>query len=146
MACFNAGKRETESDVDLSAPQAVQDLEVIRAEFARLVEAHDLTYTYADDSRAYARGRAEHDALIALAKQLPRETAAAIWNAAVDRKITPAYRADFYWPERLPTAGELVAEGEARSVAAPWLAYVYRIDRVEAERRVTAMAKHWGFA
>lgn len=67
------------------------------AAFTDAVQKHDLTYSYSDDHRAYTRGREQWQRILGLAAQLSAGEAAAIWNAAVDRKIAEGSRHLFYW-------------------------------------------------
>lgn len=56
--------------------QLAQKVQVIAdpalSRFATDLKKHDIFYRYADDSRAFARGAAEYDTLIDLARALPR--------------------------------------------------------------------------
>jgi hypothetical protein len=66
-------------------------------QFRRLCKAHDLTYSYSDDSRAYNRGHDERRAIEEAAKLLPRSVAVEIWNEVVREKILPGPNgADMY--------------------------------------------------
>lgn len=65
--------------------------------FTALVNAHDLTYDYSDDGRAWRLGREQYDRIRKAAEQLPREEVVRIWNAAVDRKMREGFREPFYW-------------------------------------------------
>jgi hypothetical protein len=66
-------------------------------EFKRLVEGHDLTYSYSDDNRYYEVGQAQRDAILKLAESFPPIEVEQVWNACVDLKIAEPYRAQFYW-------------------------------------------------
>ena len=67
-------------------------------EFLRLCEAHDLTYAYCDDSTFYEKGERQYQRILALARKLEKDRAAAIWNRVVDDKIQSRWAQDFYWP------------------------------------------------
>lgn len=67
------------------------------AEFARMVDRHDLTFAYSDDHRHYTAGKASIAAINEFAKRIPRAEAVRIWNAAVDRKLVADVRNDWYW-------------------------------------------------
>lgn len=69
----------------------------LEAQFRKMCEHHDLTYTYSDDGRAYRAGAASLDRVKEFAKKLPREDAVRIWNEVVDTKIAEGYRAGFHW-------------------------------------------------
>lgn len=76
-------------------------------EFKRLVAAHDLTFDYSDHGETWRRGCAELNAIRALAKEIPPETAAEIWNANVDAHLIEEVRKGWYWkvPETPPLEG-----------------------------------------
>lgn len=65
-------------------------------QFAALVASHDLNYTYSDDGRVHSKGLAERNAIEALAREIPREQAVAIWNAHVEKKMG-AWGGDYRW-------------------------------------------------
>lgn len=67
------------------------------AEFERMVKAHDLTYGYSDDNRAWMRGSAERKAIMSAANLLPRDKVVEIWNRVVDMKLRKGFREQFYW-------------------------------------------------
>jgi len=67
------------------------------AEFTKLVNDHDLTYSYSDDGRVWQRGQNQRDKIVALAKEIDLETVRTIWNAKVDRTLVEGYREPFYW-------------------------------------------------
>jgi hypothetical protein len=69
-------------------------------EFTTLVNQHDLTFEYSDDSRAWRRGKEQLKAIRDLAAKLPPGVAAPIWNAMVDRSVVAEYRAEHYWIEQ----------------------------------------------
>src|SRR6185437_10834349 len=62
-------------------------------EFRKMVQSHDMTYTYSDDSRTYNKGDASYKAIQAASKKVPG--AAKIWNSEVDKKIMEPHRKDF---------------------------------------------------
>lgn len=66
-------------------------------QFKDMVSNHDLTYSYSDDGAVWRRGQAAKDAIVALAKTLDREICVEIWNAKVDKTLSPDFRAPFYW-------------------------------------------------
>lgn len=67
-------------------------------QFARMVNTHDLTYMYSDDSAANRRGEASLSAIRSAAKQLPEDEVTRIWNAMVDQRMSDqAIRQSFYW-------------------------------------------------
>ena len=70
---------------------------ITEALFREMCKAHDLTYSYSDDSRAYRAGRLTYDWIEAAAKNLGRDKAVPIWNSVVDEKLKDGFRADFYW-------------------------------------------------
>lgn len=72
-------------------------------DFERAVAAHDLTYSYSDDSRWWRAGEASYARIREAAKKFSREDVARIWNAAVDRKLVEAAREQFYWKETVPS-------------------------------------------
>lgn len=76
-------------------------------EFTKLVNGHDLTYSYSDDGGVWRRGQAQRDAIRELAKELPREDVERVWNAMVDRSLVPDAREPFYWrwPAEPPREG-----------------------------------------
>lgn len=67
--------------------------------FEALVAAHDLTYSYADDYKAYQRGYEQYVAIKRAAGRISREDAVRIWNAQVDKKIVEGHRGSFYWKQ-----------------------------------------------
>jgi hypothetical protein len=66
-------------------------------DFHRMCVDHDLTFTFADDSRSYNRGAASYKRIVEASKGLPLDAARAIWNAQVDAKIVEDSRHLFYW-------------------------------------------------
>lgn len=68
-------------------------------QFQKLVDEHDLTYSYSDDHRCWQRGQSQRDAIAAMAKTLPRADVVRVWNAKVDRSLMPQFREPFYWKE-----------------------------------------------
>lgn len=56
-------------------------------EFTKLVNAHDLTFSYSDDSSCYRRGSAELNVIRREATNFPLREVERVWNAAVDRKL-----------------------------------------------------------
>ena len=74
--------------------------------FKKLVDRHDLTYSYSDDGNAWRRGdasmKAIRDMKLALIKEDPanEEKCIKIWNDAVDKKIAASSREDWYWSKK----------------------------------------------
>lgn len=68
-------------------------------EFEKLVNNHDLTYSYSDDHRYWSAGVAQEKIIIEAAKSFPVEDVKRIWNAAVDRKLIEGCREPFYWKD-----------------------------------------------
>lgn len=66
-------------------------------EFEIEVNKHDLTHEYSDDHSVWRRGNAHYGVIRAAANTLPREDVERIWNAMVDKRLTPEGRAQFYW-------------------------------------------------
>ena len=69
------------------------------AEFYRLCKAHDLTFEFSDDSRAYHKGLAQKSEIIGYVGLLSREFAIAIWNHVVREKIAPDFVEQYLWRE-----------------------------------------------
>ena len=65
--------------------------------FTKLVLAHDLTYEYSDDHRAYSNGLYSYAAICKAARDLKKADANKIWNAVVDQKVVEKARDQFYW-------------------------------------------------
>jgi len=65
--------------------------------FASLVQMHDLTYEYSDDSYNYSAGELSLQMIKTVAKDLPRKDVVRIWNANVDMKMSEGFRKKFYW-------------------------------------------------
>lgn len=65
--------------------------------FARMVDEHDLTFTYSDDHSVWVRGNEEYRRIKVMAEALPETEAVRIWNDAVDRKLLPGVREEHYW-------------------------------------------------
>jgi len=55
--------------------------------FKELVNAHDLTYSYSDDFRVWARGQDSWAAINEAAKGLDPKECCAIWNAKVRKEL-----------------------------------------------------------
>lgn len=68
-------------------------------EFEELVDAHDVTYNYSDDSSVWRRGQAQWEQIMSIAKDLPQEDVARIWNAKMDRYFLPEYAPEWYWQD-----------------------------------------------
>lgn len=66
-------------------------------EFIKLVNDHDLTYTYSDDGDVFRRGVDELYAIKAASHNFDRAFVIETWNAAVDKKLRPGFRDGFYW-------------------------------------------------
>jgi hypothetical protein len=67
--------------------------------FVEMVSKHDLTFDYSDDFRCWKAGNASLAAIHEAAKSLPRDFVVETWNAAVDKKIVPGRREQWYWKE-----------------------------------------------
>lgn len=66
-------------------------------EFRKLCMAHDITYEYSDDHRAWSKGSQEYREIHAAAAVLGADVAKPIWNECVDKKIIEGHREQFYW-------------------------------------------------
>lgn len=66
-------------------------------EFEKMVNGHDLTYSYSDDGSVYRNGVAQENCIKEAAKQFPVEEVKRIWDAMVDRKLVEGARYPFYW-------------------------------------------------
>lgn len=67
------------------------------AEFKALVNGHDITYSYSDDSQVCRNGQVQYDRIREAAKSLPIDDVKRIWNAKVDSVLSEGYRELFYW-------------------------------------------------
>lgn len=65
--------------------------------FREMCKAHDLTYNYSDDSRAYNNGRDEYKLIEEAAAKLPKSEAAHVWNQAVVDRVLPDFAAGYLW-------------------------------------------------
>lgn len=71
--------------------------------FEKLVNQHDLTYSYSDDQRAWRRGADSIKAILAMKEALIKEDPAneakvvEIWNKNVDKNISQNQRSQWYW-------------------------------------------------
>jgi hypothetical protein len=65
--------------------------------FRELCKAHDLTFEYSDDHRAWTKGCEQLKEIEAAAKELPFETAKQIWNETVREKILPEHAEEYLW-------------------------------------------------
>jgi len=69
-------------------------------EFRQLVDNHDLTFSYSDDSQMWRRGQAQLDAILSLGKKLSAaghgEECTKIWAERVDRSLDANYRKGWY--------------------------------------------------
>lgn len=71
--------------------------------FKKLVERHDLTYSYSDDFRSYSRGEASAKEIMTMKEKLIKEDPAneekinKIWNDNIDKNFTEAERKNWYW-------------------------------------------------
>lgn len=68
-------------------------------EFEKMVNGHDLTYSYSDDHRVWQNGSAQHTRIRTAAKLLPVDDVKRIWNAKVDKALSEGYREPFYWKD-----------------------------------------------
>lgn len=72
-------------------------------DFKKLVEAHDLTYSFSDDHRVWASGQASWEAIDEAAKGLLPRDVAKIWNDKVKKVLgdDPIYMmTEQQWKER----------------------------------------------
>jgi len=81
----------------LAVQQATVDankLEVLR----QMIDAHDLTFCYSDDSKRYSRGHQQAVDITNYVKDngIDRKTFAELWNSNVDKKIGEGFRSDYY--------------------------------------------------
>ena len=65
-------------------------------EFAQLIHAHDITYQYSDDPRAWKRGDEQRQALLELAQHLSRTEALVIVELTAKAKLDAAVLDDHY--------------------------------------------------
>ena len=61
------------------------------------INCFDLTYGYSDDGSAYRAGSAQESWLRQASKFHDAEWFRTTYNAMVDRRLTEAYRPQFYW-------------------------------------------------
>lgn len=73
------------------------ELQARLEEFEKLVNKHDLFYSYSDDHSVYRRGYDQEIKIMELAKELPRENVVAIWNKMIDRSMIPELTSAYYW-------------------------------------------------
>lgn len=66
-------------------------------EFEKMVNNHDLTYSYSDDGSVYRKGLAQEREIMKAAKLFPSDDVKRIWNAMVDKKLVESTREQFYW-------------------------------------------------
>lgn len=66
-------------------------------EFEKMVNGHDLTYSYSDDSSVYRNGVHQENRIKEAAKQFPIDDVKRIWNEMVDNKLIESARKPFYW-------------------------------------------------
>jgi hypothetical protein len=71
------------------------------SEFRRLCMAHDLTFIYSDDDRAYQAGQATRADIEAFIPRIGRVAAVRIWNEVVDAKLLPECAKDFHWQDAI---------------------------------------------
>jgi len=67
------------------------------ARFTAMCRQHDLTYMYADDSRAWRAGCSSIAQIYIAARELPDGVAKRIWNDVVDEKVAPNDAPKYYW-------------------------------------------------
>jgi hypothetical protein len=65
--------------------------------FRTMCQRHDLTYNYSDDGSVWRRGEASLAEVLRVARTLPLEDVARIWNEVVDTKLVERARPQFYW-------------------------------------------------
>jgi len=68
---------------------------MIKEDFVKLVNSHDLTYGYSDDHRAYRNGRDSYTEICSAAKLFPKEWVNEVWNDMVLRKVKAEYAGPF---------------------------------------------------
>lgn len=103
--CERCSARDKKSSVVFNAIKTAQEEELLQDDglaeriqrFEKLVAAHDFTYKQSDDARYYQSGRQQYKEIVQLAKELPSDDAARIWNAGVDKKVVHGSRENFYW-------------------------------------------------
>ncbi len=66
-------------------------------EFIKMVNDHDLTYTYSDDGAMFRRGADSLYAIKAAGHNFDRAFVVETWNAAVNAKLKEGFRTGFYW-------------------------------------------------
>jgi hypothetical protein len=109
------------------------------SEFVRLVNAHDLTWDFADDSQSRRRGHEQLKAIQRLARDLPTEDVTRIWNAMVDRSLVPEGRRHYYWhdPQERSETMQQALHGKAyqsREVGHTAFEEIYATDEWDYER------------
>lgn len=78
-------------------PCSVEPVKLTEGQFRRMVQAHDLTYSYSDDHSYWVRGQASINRIRAAKEHVDPEVAVQIWNECVDSKIAEQAREQFYW-------------------------------------------------
>lgn len=69
----------------------------LKKQFDEMVRGHDVTFEYSDDGSVWRRGQAQRDAIKALAKELPAEYVAEVWNKRMDEMFTAEEAPRWYW-------------------------------------------------
>lgn len=68
-------------------------------EFEKLVNGHDLTYSYSDDHSVWNNGNAQYKRIKEAAKEFPIEDVKRIWNAKCDRTLVASEAPNWYWKD-----------------------------------------------
>lgn len=87
----------------LASPGVAEQMPAL-SDFERMVDNHDLTYSYADDGDSWRRGQAQFDAIIKAARTLPIDDVKRIWKAKCDKCLIADAAPQFYWQDRWLTA------------------------------------------
>jgi hypothetical protein len=62
----------------------------------QMINAHDMTYVFSDDSTKYRKGDQENTRINQLAQSVDRKVFVELWNARVDQTIAQSFRKEFY--------------------------------------------------
>lgn len=66
-------------------------------QFRELVASHDVTFEYSEDITVWRAGRVQRNAILSLAKELPTEVVAEIWNKRMDEYLIADEAPNWYW-------------------------------------------------
>jgi hypothetical protein len=61
-----------------------------------MINSHDMTYVFSDDSTKYRKGDQENARINKLAEEVDRKVFVELWNARVDQTIAQSFRHEFY--------------------------------------------------